>query len=199
MPPPALNAPPPRDIVPLGKVRDNFNFSLDDKRVLNMTNVVNDDDNIKQVGTRGTAPPRLGGRCCAWLWGPGGDGGRPQRARGACGLAAPRRASPFVQAGLWAAKLAAHLPAPPPPPKKTTHTAPTPQPPTTLSLTPATKSLRDWQDISIDVYGRAEKAEKAQAGAAAKAAACAAQQEQEAAAAAAAQAEEDELDALLAG
>ncbi|KAI8464866.1 MAG: hypothetical protein J3K34DRAFT_473966 [Monoraphidium minutum] len=36
------------DIVPLGKVRGNFNFSLDDKRVLNYDNVVNDDDNIKQ-------------------------------------------------------------------------------------------------------------------------------------------------------
>ncbi|KIY95315.1 hypothetical protein MNEG_12646 [Monoraphidium neglectum] len=36
------------DIVPLGKARSNFNFSLDDKRVLNMDNVVNDDDNIKQ-------------------------------------------------------------------------------------------------------------------------------------------------------
>jgi len=39
-----------RDIVPLGKVRSNFNFSLDDKRVLNLDNVVTDDDNIKQVG-----------------------------------------------------------------------------------------------------------------------------------------------------
>lgn len=36
------------DIVPLGKVRSNFNFSLDDKRVLNFDNVVDDDDNIKQ-------------------------------------------------------------------------------------------------------------------------------------------------------
>ncbi|KAG2489358.1 hypothetical protein HYH03_012188 [Edaphochlamys debaryana] len=36
------------DIVPLGKVRTNFNFSLEDKRVLNMENVVNDSDNIKQ-------------------------------------------------------------------------------------------------------------------------------------------------------
>lgn len=36
------------DIVPLGKVRANFNFSLDDKRVLNMDNVVTDDDNVKQ-------------------------------------------------------------------------------------------------------------------------------------------------------
>ncbi|KAG2447093.1 hypothetical protein HYH02_007842 [Chlamydomonas schloesseri] len=36
------------DIVPLGKSRSNFNFSLEDKRVLNMENVVNDSDNIKQ-------------------------------------------------------------------------------------------------------------------------------------------------------
>ncbi|EFJ42574.1 hypothetical protein VOLCADRAFT_107210 [Volvox carteri f. nagariensis] len=36
------------DIVPLGKARSNFNFSLEDKRILNMDNVVNDSDNIKQ-------------------------------------------------------------------------------------------------------------------------------------------------------
>lgn len=36
------------DIVPLGKVRSNFNFSLDSKRVLNFENVVTDDDNVKQ-------------------------------------------------------------------------------------------------------------------------------------------------------
>ncbi|GLC34893.1 hypothetical protein PLESTB_001175300 [Pleodorina starrii] len=36
------------DIVPLGKIRGNFNFSLEDKRILNMDNVVNDNDNIKQ-------------------------------------------------------------------------------------------------------------------------------------------------------
>ena len=40
-----------RDIVPLGKVRSNFNFSLDGKRVLNFENVVTDDDNVKQVRT----------------------------------------------------------------------------------------------------------------------------------------------------
>jgi hypothetical protein len=39
-----------RDIVPLGKVRGNFNFNLDSKRVLNFENVVTDDDNVKQVG-----------------------------------------------------------------------------------------------------------------------------------------------------
>jgi len=38
-----------RDIVPLGKVRSNFNFNLDGKRVLNFENVVTDDDNVKQV------------------------------------------------------------------------------------------------------------------------------------------------------
>jgi len=36
------------DIVPLGKVRSNFNFNLDGKRVLNFENVVTDDDNVKQ-------------------------------------------------------------------------------------------------------------------------------------------------------
>ncbi|GBF89406.1 hypothetical protein Rsub_01978 [Raphidocelis subcapitata] len=36
------------DIVPLGKARSNFNFCLDDRRVLNLDNVVTDDDNIKQ-------------------------------------------------------------------------------------------------------------------------------------------------------
>ncbi|GIL73672.1 hypothetical protein Vretimale_5447 [Volvox reticuliferus] len=36
------------DIVPLGKIRSNFNFSLEDKRILNMDNIVNDSDNIKQ-------------------------------------------------------------------------------------------------------------------------------------------------------
>ncbi len=37
-----------RDIVPLGQTKASFNYSLDDKRVLNFENVVNDDDNIKQ-------------------------------------------------------------------------------------------------------------------------------------------------------
>ena len=37
-----------RDIVPLGSKRSKFNFNLDEKRVLNFENVVNDDDNIKQ-------------------------------------------------------------------------------------------------------------------------------------------------------
>lgn len=39
---------PCRDIVPLGKVRSNWNFSLEDKRVLNFVNVVSDEDNIRQ-------------------------------------------------------------------------------------------------------------------------------------------------------
>jgi hypothetical protein len=42
--------------VPLGKVRSNFNFNLDGKRVLNFENVVTDDDNVKQV------------RCCLGGW-----------------------------------------------------------------------------------------------------------------------------------
>lgn len=38
----------PRDIVPLGKARSQWNFCLEDKRVLNMVNVVSDEDNVKQ-------------------------------------------------------------------------------------------------------------------------------------------------------
>lgn len=34
--------------MPLGKLKGKFNFSLEDKRVLNFENVVTDDDNIKQ-------------------------------------------------------------------------------------------------------------------------------------------------------
>jgi len=34
---------------PPGQVRTNFNFNLDNKRVLNFDNVVTDDDNVKQV------------------------------------------------------------------------------------------------------------------------------------------------------
>ena len=37
-----------RDIVPLGRSKSKFNYNLDEKRVLNFENVVNDDDNIKQ-------------------------------------------------------------------------------------------------------------------------------------------------------
>ncbi|EFN58417.1 hypothetical protein CHLNCDRAFT_140366 [Chlorella variabilis] len=36
------------DIVPLGQLKSNFNYSTADKRVLNADNIVNDDDNIKQ-------------------------------------------------------------------------------------------------------------------------------------------------------
>ena len=32
----------------MGQLKSSFNFDLTDKRVLNMENVVNDDDNIKQ-------------------------------------------------------------------------------------------------------------------------------------------------------
>ncbi len=34
--------------MPLGQVKSNFNYNLDEKRVLNFENVVNDNDNIKQ-------------------------------------------------------------------------------------------------------------------------------------------------------
>jgi hypothetical protein len=34
--------------VPLGQKKGNWNYNLDDKRVLNFEYVVNDDDNIKQ-------------------------------------------------------------------------------------------------------------------------------------------------------
>ena len=37
-----------RDIVPLNAVRDSFNFSLEQKRVLNFEHVVSEADNIKQ-------------------------------------------------------------------------------------------------------------------------------------------------------
>lgn len=36
------------DIVPLGSTKTNFNYNIDEKRVLNMENVVNDSDNVKQ-------------------------------------------------------------------------------------------------------------------------------------------------------
>lgn len=36
------------DIIPLGKMKNNFNFTLEDKRVLNFENEVSDSDNIKQ-------------------------------------------------------------------------------------------------------------------------------------------------------
>lgn len=37
-----------RDIVPLGQAKSNFNYNLDEKRVLNFENVVDDSDNVKQ-------------------------------------------------------------------------------------------------------------------------------------------------------
>ncbi|KAJ9505058.1 hypothetical protein QJQ45_021403, partial [Haematococcus lacustris] len=36
------------DLVPLGRVRGSFNFSLEDKRVLNLTVEIKDEDNVKQ-------------------------------------------------------------------------------------------------------------------------------------------------------
>lgn len=36
------------DIVPLGQNKSNFNYNLDEKRVLNFENIVNDSDNVKQ-------------------------------------------------------------------------------------------------------------------------------------------------------
>ena len=37
-----------RDIVPLGQNKSNFNYNLDEKRVLNFENIVDDSDNVKQ-------------------------------------------------------------------------------------------------------------------------------------------------------
>lgn len=34
--------------MPLGQLKAGFNYDITDKRVLNMENIVNDDDNIKQ-------------------------------------------------------------------------------------------------------------------------------------------------------
>lgn len=42
------NAAACRDIVPLGQNKSNFNYNLDEKRVLNFENVVDDSDNVKQ-------------------------------------------------------------------------------------------------------------------------------------------------------
>jgi len=36
------------DIVPLGQMKTGYNFSIEEKRVLNVENIVTDDDNIKQ-------------------------------------------------------------------------------------------------------------------------------------------------------
>lgn len=53
-----------RDIVPLGSTKSNFNYNLDEKRVLNMENVVDDADNIKQVIRRCAHRTRIGPSCC---------------------------------------------------------------------------------------------------------------------------------------
>lgn len=37
-----------QEYIPLGKVRDDFNYSLERKRILNAVNVVRQEDNIKQ-------------------------------------------------------------------------------------------------------------------------------------------------------
>lgn len=62
-----------RDLVPVGASRGGFNFSLEDKRILNMDNVVSDADNIKQVrpGRAGAGRARTSRGCTAaklWLW-----------------------------------------------------------------------------------------------------------------------------------
>jgi len=49
---PRPSSTPRSDIVPLGQLKSSFNYSTVDKRVLNLENVVNDDDNIKQVRRR---------------------------------------------------------------------------------------------------------------------------------------------------
>jgi hypothetical protein len=41
-----------RGILPLGKTRKDWNFSLQDKRVLNFENEVSDSDNVKQARSR---------------------------------------------------------------------------------------------------------------------------------------------------
>jgi hypothetical protein len=45
----------PRGILPLGKSRKDWNFSLQDKRVLNFENEVSDSDNVKQARARRNA------------------------------------------------------------------------------------------------------------------------------------------------
>lgn len=39
---PPVFPPARRDLVPLGQVKSNFNYSVDDKRVLNFENIVNE-------------------------------------------------------------------------------------------------------------------------------------------------------------
>ena len=58
-----------RDIVPLGQTKGKWNYNLDEKRVLNFENVVNDDDNIKQDLSIG-GPPASGHKvaCMQQRW-----------------------------------------------------------------------------------------------------------------------------------
>ena len=43
--------------MPLGQTKGKWNYNLDEKRVLNFENVVNDDDNIKQDLSIGVSLP----------------------------------------------------------------------------------------------------------------------------------------------
>lgn len=52
-----------RDIVPLGQTKGKWNYNLDEKRVLNFENVVNDDDNIKQDLSIGRPLPASSSAC----------------------------------------------------------------------------------------------------------------------------------------
>ena len=52
-----------RDIVPLGQTKGKWNYNLDEKRVLNFENVVNDDDNIKQDLSIGWSLPACSSAC----------------------------------------------------------------------------------------------------------------------------------------
>ena len=141
--------------MPLGAVRSNWHFSLEDKRVLNGEVAVSDDDNIKQA------------RAPLFWWGerrPGGEkrggGGQSARRRARARFSRPRLAAPSTDPAQR------H-----PPPNHT-------------------MAIRFVQDLSIDVYGRKDKADAAAAAAeATKAKAVAAEEE--------ARAKEDELDALL--
>lgn len=188
-----------RDIVPLGKVRSNFNFSLDGKRVLNFENVVTDDDNVKQV----RIPPPLRGRLTLALsrapWGKlCWDG---VRACG-CGWRHPVLALDVAALGMQCPASSTQA--------GCSHSTAarqclySPRVQQLMLLTPLclcvcqhshlfayTVCVTPLQDMSIDVYGRAEKKQREEA--MAKAAA-----EAEAAAKAKADQEESDLDALLA-
>ncbi len=42
------NRPQAKNYIPLGTIKDDFNYSLERKRILNQTNVVTTEDNVKQ-------------------------------------------------------------------------------------------------------------------------------------------------------